>query len=85
MGEKKVIRIFEIVTLLIVIATALLSVLYNNAFVPSFMLMLALFIFEICYDIKDNKKTMMYVLFIIGVLLILGSLFNVVWVCLKAL
>ena len=74
MENKKMIRVFEGVTAVIVVGTLLLSVLYNSAFVPSFMLMLSLFIFEICYDIKDNKKSIMYILFIIGVLLIFGSL-----------
>ncbi len=74
MENKKMIRIFEGVTFVIVIATLLLSILYSTAFVPSFMLMLSLFVFEICYDIKDDKKSMMYLLFVIGVLLIFGSL-----------
>ena len=74
MGDKKIIRIFEGVTLIIVLATFFLSILYNNAFVPSFMLMLSLFIFEICYDIKNDKKNIMYLLFVVGVLLIIGSL-----------
>ena len=74
MGNKKIIRTFEGITLLIVITTLLLSLLYNKAFIPSFMLMLSLFIFEICYDIKEDKKGIMYFMFILGVLLIFGSL-----------
>ena len=74
MEEKKKIRIFEGVTLLVVIATLLLSLLYNNAFVPSFMLMFALFVFEVCYEIKADKKNLMYILFVLGVLLIAGAL-----------
>ena len=74
MGEKKLLKIGEGVTLLIVVVTCLLSIFYNKAFVPSFMLMLSLFIFEVCYDIKDDKKKMMYTLFVVGVLLIFGSL-----------
>ena len=74
MENKKLVRLFEGVTLVIVVMTLLLSILYNNAFIPSFMLMLSLLLFEVCYDIKDSKKSMMYLLFIGGVLLIFGSL-----------
>ena len=74
MENKKMLRVFEGVTAAIVVGTLLLSVLYNSAFVPSFMLMLSLLIFEICYDIKDDKKSIMYALFVFGVLLIFGSL-----------
>ena len=74
MKEKKMLRIFEGCTLVVVAGTLLLSLFYNDAFVPSFMLMLSLFVFEVCYDIKDNKKSMMYFLFVVGVLLVFGSL-----------
>ncbi|MBR7042206.1 MAG: hypothetical protein IKI04_01765 [Bacilli bacterium] len=74
MDSKKMVRVFEGITLVVVVATLLLSLLYSHAFVPSFLLMLALFLFEVCYEVKDNKKNLMYVLFILGVLLIVGSL-----------
>ena len=74
MGENKIIRIFEGVTLLIVIGTLVLSLTYNNAFVPSFMLMSSLFIFEVCYETKGDKKELTCFLFVLGVLLIFGSL-----------
>ena len=74
MEERKMLKTVEGLTLVVVVATFLLSLLYNHAFVPSFMLMLALFVFEVCYDFKDKNKKMMYVLFVLGVLLILGSL-----------
>ena len=74
MGNKKAIKNFCISSLLVTLGTLLLSIFYNSAFIPSFMLMLSLFIFSICYYIKDDKKKLMYVLFVIGVLLIFLSL-----------
>ena len=74
MENNKLYKIGEGVTLVVVIITLLLSIFYNNAFIPSFMLILSLLLFEICYNIKDSKKNLMYVLFIAGVLLIFGSL-----------
>lgn len=74
MENNKLFKMGKILTLVIVIATLLLSIFYNQAFIPSFMLILSLLLFEICYDIKDSKKSLMYVLFIVGVLLIFGSL-----------
>ena len=74
MENKKFIKIFCGVSLLVTLGTLLLSIFYNTAFIPSFMLMLALFIFSVCYYIKDDKKNLMYILFVIGVLLIFASL-----------
>ena len=74
MEEKKMLKVCEGLTLVIIVGTLLLSVFYNSAFVPSFMLMLSLFVFEICYEIKDSKKSMLYFLFVVGVLLVFGSL-----------
>lgn len=66
-------KIFSIVSLFAFIVTLILSFM-NSAFIPSCMLMLSLFLFSICYIIKDNKKIIMYILFVVGVLLIVGSL-----------
>lgn len=74
MENKKFIKSFCVVSLLVTLATLLLSIFYNSAFIPSFILMLALFIFSICYYIKDEKKNLMYILFVVGVLLIFVSL-----------
>ena len=74
MENKKIIKIFSIVVLVITIITLLLAIFYDSAFVSSCMLMASLFLFSICYYIKDDKKRIMYILFIIGVLLIVGSL-----------
>ena len=74
MENNKLFKMGEVLTLVIVVATLLLSIFYNKAFIPSFMLILSLLLFEVCYNIKDSKKTLMYVLFIVGVLLIFGSL-----------
>lgn len=74
MENKKLIKYFCLSVLLVTIVVLILAILYNSAFIPSFMLMLSLFIFGICYYIKDDKKILLYVLFILGVLLIVGSL-----------
>ena len=66
-------KLFSIVSLFAFLVTLVLSFM-NSAFVPSCMLMLSLLLFSICYMIKDNKKVYMYVLFVLGVLLIIGSL-----------
>ena len=71
--KKETERMFLIVSVLAFIVTFVLS-LMNSAFIPSCMLMLSLTLFCICYMIKDNKKTIMYILFVVGVLLIIGSL-----------
>ena len=74
MENKKGIKIFSIVVLCITIVTLLLSIFYNSAFISSCMLMGSLFLFSVCYYVKDTKKGMMYIMFIMGVLLIIGSL-----------
>ena len=67
-------KLFSIVSLFAFIVTLILSFM-NSAFIPSCMLMLSLLLFSICYMIKDNdKKIYLYILYVIGVLLIIGSL-----------
>ena len=74
MEDKKIIKGFIVISMVVALVTLILSFVYNTAFIPSFMLMLSLSIFGISYYIRDSKKNLMYVLFIIGVLLIIGSL-----------
>ena len=74
MDNKKLIKGFCIGVLIVTIIVLLLAIFYSSAFIPSFMLMLALFLFGICYYVKNDKKSMMYGLFIMGVLLVIGSL-----------
>ena len=71
---KKNIKICGVLVLFIVITTLLLSIFYDTAFIPSCILMSSLFLFIICYIIKDDKRSIMYLLFIIGVILIFISL-----------
>ena len=71
--KKETERLFLIVSKFAFIVTTVLSIM-NRIFIPSCMLMLSLMLFCICYMIKDNKKTIMYILFVVGVLLIIGSL-----------
>jgi len=66
-------KIFSIVAFFFMLITIILSFM-NTAFISACMLMTSLFIFSICYLIKDKKKTLTYILFSIGVLLIIGSL-----------
>ena len=74
MESKKVNKIFNMIILGVAVITLGLSVFYNNAFIPSFMLMMSLFFFGECYYIKDERKKLMYILFIVGILLVIGSL-----------
>ena len=72
--DKKIIKNFCIGSAIVTVGTLLASVFYSKAFIPSFLLMFALTLFAKCYYINDDKKNMMYVLFVLGVLLIIGSL-----------
>jgi len=66
-------KIFSIVAFFLMGITIVLSTM-NHAFISAAMFMTSLFIFSICYLIKDTKKTITYILFVIGVLLIIGAL-----------
>ena len=74
MEDKKLIRGFNTVVLAITVVTFGLAVFFDSAFIPSCMLMLALFLFGMCFYIRNEKKIIMYILFVIGVLLIIASL-----------
>ena len=56
MNNNKINRIFSIVVLVIAIITMLLAIFYNTAFVPTCMLMLALYLFSECYLIREDKS-----------------------------
>ena len=71
--KKETEKMFVIVSFFAFIVTLILSFL-NNIFIPSCMLMCSLLLFSICYMIKDSKKIVMYILFILGVGFIIGSL-----------
>ena len=72
--NKETWNLFMVVSLLAFIVTLVLSFM-KSAFIPSCMLMLSLFLFTICYRLKDNnKKVVMYILYVVGVLLIISSL-----------
>ena len=72
--KKESTNMFTLVSVFAFLVTLVLSIM-NNKFIPSCMLMLALLVFSICYTIKDNsKKVLLYILYIVGVLLIIGSL-----------
>ena len=66
-------KIFAIIAFFLMLVTIILSIM-NTAFLSACMLMTSLFIFSICYIIKDSKKVLTYILFTIGVLLIIASL-----------
>ena len=72
--KKDNLNLFSLVSLFAFLVTLVLSFM-NNKFIPSCMLMLSLLVFSICYVIKDNnKKVLLYILYILGVGLIIGSL-----------
>ena len=66
-------KMFSIFSFFAFFVTFILSFM-NDKFIPACMLMLSLFIFTICYRLDDTKKKLLYILFSIGVLLIVGSL-----------
>ncbi len=67
-------NLVSVVSMFAFVVTLILSTM-NNKFIPSCMLMLSLLLFSICYTIKDtNKKVILYILYTVGVLLIVGSL-----------
>ena len=72
--DKKIIKYFSGFVLVLMMCTLLAAIFYSKAFIPSCMLMSALFTFSVCYYVKDDKKKLMYALFVLGVLLIIGSL-----------
>jgi len=74
MENKKNIKIFNTIILIITIITLFLSILYDTAFIPSFLLMLSLFDFGICFYINDERNNLMRILFIVGILLIFSSI-----------
>ena len=69
-------KLFLIISLFAFVVTFILSIM-NSKFIPSCMLMLSLLLFSICYRIKDNnKKVYLYILYVVAVLLIVGSLLS---------
>ena len=74
MKEKRLNKIFIMISLLVTLVCFGL-IFINSAFIPAAMLWLSLLIFNICYYIKDNEnRVLLYILFILGVLLIISSL-----------
>ena len=71
---EKNIKTFGGFVLLVILITLGLSIFYDTAFIPSCILMTSLELFVICYYIKDSKKELMNVLFVLGVLLIICAL-----------
>ena len=71
--NKETKKLFSTVSFFAFFVTFVLSVM-NNAFIPSCMLMLSLFLFSVCYIINSDKKVLIYTLFGIGILLIFGSI-----------
>ena len=71
--NKETENMFSIFSFFAFFVTFILSFM-NDKFIPACMLMLSLFIFTICYRLDDTKKRLLYILFTVGVLLIIGSL-----------
>ena len=76
MENKKVIKNFSIGVFVVTLVILLLSIFYNSAFLSSFMFMSSLTLFSYCYYIYEDKKKvkLLYILFCMGVLLIIGAL-----------
>ena len=74
MKNKKNIKLFALGVLLVVISTLLLAIFYNTAFIPACIFMFSLFLFTMYYMNKDNNGNGKYILFIIGVILVVFAL-----------
>ena len=74
MENKKNVKTFNTIILIITIITLCLSIFCDTAFIPSFLLMSSLFIFGICFYINDEKNNLVRILFIVGILLIFVSI-----------
>ncbi len=79
--RKETENLFIIISSFAFGVTLILSVM-NIAFISACMLMLSLLLFSICFKIGDSNKKIMYILFIMGVLLIISSL---VYMCMRVL
>ncbi len=74
MENKRINIIFSVIVAIIALGALGLSIFYSSAFIPMCMLMTSLFLFSIGYYVKDEKKTLLYILFILGVILIIASI-----------
>ncbi len=72
--NKRNIKVFNTIILIITIVTFFLSIFYDTAFVPSCLLMSALFAFGLCFYINDENNKLLRILFIVGILLIFASI-----------
>ena len=74
--DKKLIKYFSIFVLVVVLITLGLSIFYSRAFISSTLFMSSLLLFSYSYYIYDDKdkKKIVYILFIIGILLIISAL-----------
>lgn len=79
--RKETENLFIIISSFAFGVTLILSIM-NIAFISACMLMLSLLLFSICFKIGDSNKKIMYILFIMGVLLIISSL---VYMCMRVL
>lgn len=71
--KKETQNLLIIISSFAFLVTLILSFM-NMAFISACMLMLSLLLFSICYKIGENNKKVMYILFVLGVLLIIMSL-----------
>lgn len=73
--NRRVVKVFSVVVLVILLMTLGLAIKYS-AFIPSSMFMGSLLLFSISYYIMNDKekKGILYTLFILGVLLIIGAI-----------
>ena len=72
--NKKIIRV--IIGMIFLIALVLFGLIFvDSAFISAFMLWLSLFVFSICFYLKDsNKKKTIIFLYVVGILLIIGAI-----------
>ena len=77
--EKKIERIFCYIVSIIVLVLIILTI-KKMIFLPALLLMTSLLLFGLSYTIRDSKKKwLIYILFIIGVILVISAISYLIW------
>ena len=77
--EKKIEKIFCYMVSIIVLVLIILTI-KKIIFLPALLLMTYLLLFGLSYTIRDSKKKwLIYILFIIGVILVISAISYLIW------
>lgn len=77
--DKKIEKIFCYIVSTIVLVLIILTI-KKIIFLPALLLMTSLLLFGLSYTIRDSKKKwLIYILFIIGVILVISAISYLIW------